>query len=75
MRTNNLTPDEPLQNIDRINIMEDLYLSHEYEDLEGLVYGESIDPEEFYDSGATIVYLFLGLLVVAIVAIIFYLNA
>jgi hypothetical protein len=75
METNNLTPDEPLQDIDRINIMEDLDPSREYEDLEGLVYGESIDSEEFYDSGATIVYLFLGLLVVAIIAITYYLKA
>lgn len=45
------------------------------EDYRGIVFGESIDPEEFYDSGATIVYLFLGLLVVAIIAITYYLKA
>ena len=45
------------------------------EDYRGIIFGESIDTEEFYDSGATIVYLFLGLLIVAIIAIIYYLKA
>ena len=75
MGTNNLAPDEPLRNIDRISIMDDPYLSYEYEDTVGIVCGESIDPEEFYDSGITIVYLFLGILIVAIIGITYFLNA